>query len=422
MNNRRLVDITPRSGARQKPPAVPVVSPVLIPSKPQKPRRKLPRSFVLSALALCLVFVSVLGIHLFAAKATIRVTPDSREVFVEQEVLAAKKEAILPAQAGEVIEALPLTKQQDGTRLFSATGKSSKQGQARGVITVYNTRPSTPQILVANTRFVSQDGKLFRSTARVVIQGAVQGGDPGSLNVDVVAAEAGEDYNIGPSSFSLPGLAGSVLYTAIYGKSSAPMTGGSKSETTVVAQDDLDRGKDMIATELREQAKQELRKQLPAGYEIPEDAFLVESSQTSSLAKAGAELSQFNVTGKVRVLAIAFSRSALNDFLSRSMQKELSLRETILERTVQSGYTFKNVDHKKGALLLAGFSKGKAYATVQKQDVALRVQGKAPDMAIRQGEATEGVKNLAISLWPFWEWRVPTDLNRINVSLGLDSL
>ncbi len=414
--NRRLVDITPRSGTRQRQPAAPTVSPAPVPSAPEKPRRKLPRSFVLSALALCLVLVFVFGIHFFAAKATVTVVPDSKEISVEQEVLAAKK------GAGGAIEALPLTKQQDGTRLFSATGKSSKQGQARGVITVYNKRPSTPQILVANTRFISQDGKLFRSTARVVIVGATSAGVAGSLNVDVVAAEAGEDYNIGPSNFSLPGLAGSALYTAIYGKSSASMAGGSKSETTVVSQDDLDQGKDAIIAELREQAKQELLKLVPAGYEIPEDAFLVDLSQASSLAKAGAELSQFNVTGKVKVSAMAFSRSSLDDLLSQSLAKKLSPGETLLERTVQSGYTFKNVDHKKGTLLLAGFSKGKAVASVQEQDIALRVQGKAPAMAKQQGEDAEGVREIAISLWPFWEWRVPADPNRVHVSLGLDSL
>lgn len=414
--NRRLVDITPRSGTRQKPQVAPAASPISPSPALPRPRRKLPKFFVLSALALCFAFVFVFGIHFFAAKATITVTPDSREVSVEQEILAAKK------GTEGTIEALPLKKEQDGTRLFSATGKSDKQGQARGVITVYNTRPSTPQILVANTRFISQDGKLFRSTARVVIAGATPAGVPGSLNVDVVAAEAGEDYNIGPSNFSLPGLAGSALYTAIYGKSSSPMTGGSKSETTVVSQDDLDKGKDMIVAELREQAKQELQKLLPAGYEIPEDAFLVELSQASSLARAGAELSQFNVTGKVRVSAIAFSRAALDDLLRQSLQKKLSPGETILERTVQKGYAFKNVDHRKGTLLLSGFSKGKAYATVQEQDIRLKVQGKAPDAAKQQGEVAEGVGSLSISLWPFWEWQVPADLNRVQVSLGLDSL
>ena len=161
---------------------------------------------------------------------------------------------------------------------------------------------------------------------------------------------------------------------------------------------------------------------LPAGYEIPEDAFLVELSQASSLAKAGAELSKFNVTGQVRVLAIAFPRKVFDDLLSQSLRKKLSSGETILEKTLQSGYEFKNVDHKKGTLLLAGFSKGKAYSQVQEQDVRLRVRGKGQDMAQQQGEAVEGVRNLHISLWPFWEWQVPADLNRINVSLGLDLL
>ncbi len=415
MNNRRLVDITPRSNRRQMPPAGPAISPTPVSSAPWNSRRKLPKFFVLALLVSALALVGIFSVHFFVAKAAITVIPDSREISVEQEVVAAKNGA-----AG-TIEALSLTKEQDGTRLFSSTGKSNKQGQARGIITVYNTRPSTPQILVATTRFISQDGKLFRSIARVVIPGQLSG-VPGSLNVEVLAAEAGEDYNIGPSNFSLPGLVGSVLYTAIYGKSAAPMSGGSKSETTIVSQDDLNRGKDTLLTELREGAKQELQKMLPAGYEIPEDAFLVEVSQASSLAKAGAELSKFNVTGKVRVSAIAFPRKVFDDLLGQSLRKKLSSRETILEGSLQSGYEFKNVDHKKGTLLLAGFSKGKTYFQVQEQDVRLRVRGKGQNVAQQQGEAIEGVQSLRISLWPFWEWQVPVDLNRINVSLGLDSL
>ncbi|MBI4217447.1 MAG: hypothetical protein HY603_01470 [Parcubacteria group bacterium] len=392
-----------------------MASPASISSEPQKPSRKLPKPFVLTLLASGLALVGIFWIHFFVAKAAITVIPDSREISVEQEIVAAKK------GTEGTIEALSLAKEQDGTRLFSATGKSDKQGQARGIITVYNTRPNTPQILVATTRFISQDGKLFRSVARVVIPGQLSG-VPGSLNVEVLAAEAGEDYNIGPSNFSLPGLAGSALYTAIYGKSTAPMSGGSKSETTIVSQDDLNRGKDTLLAELREGAKQELQKMLPSGYEIPEDAFLVEISQASSLAKAGAELSKFNVTGKVKLSAIAFPRKVFDDLLSQSLRKKLSPGETILEKTLQSGYEFKNVDHKKGTLLLAGFSKGKAYSRVQEQDVRLRVRGKGQDMAQQQGEAVEGVQSLHISLWPFWEWQVPADLNRINVSLGLDSL
>ena len=401
--NRRVVDITPRSGTRQRQPNVPA------------PSVKLPKFFVLALLTLALALVGIFGIHFFVAKATITVIPDSREVSIKQEIVAVKN------GTEGTIEALSLTKQQDGARLFSATGKSDKQGQARGVITVYNTRPNTPQILVATTRFISQDGKLFRSLARVVIAGQVNG-VPGSLNVEVLAAEAGEDYNIGPSNFSLPGLAGSALYTAIYGKSSAPMSGGSKSETTIVTQDDLNQGKDTLLTELREEAKQELQKMLPVGYEIPEDAFLVEISQASSLAKAGTELSKFNVTGKVKILAMAFPKKVFDDLLGQSLRKELSSGETILEGTVQSGYEFKNVDHKKGTLLLSGFSKGKAYSSVQEQDVRLRVRGKATNIAQQKGEAIEGVQSIHISLWPFWEWQVPVDLNRINVSLGLDSL
>jgi hypothetical protein len=426
--NRRVVDITPRSLAKQSPSVKTDVFPSQI--QPQehvkevKIRRPVPRLFSIMLFFAFFAFVGVGTLHFFFAKAKVLITPDSRELSVNKEITAVKKGSPLFGTAGTV-EAFPLGKEQTGARLFTATGKSQKQGQARGIITVYNTRPATLQTLVAGTRFVSQDGKLFRSTSKVVIPGAQNDGGktvPGSLDVNVLAAEAGESYNIGPAAFSLPGLAGSVLYTAIYGKSSQKMAGGSNNEVTVVSQRDIDQAKDALLAELRDGAKKELRNMVKQGSEIPDDAFFVDVAQASSLAKAGAELNQFNVTGSVKISALAFSRAAFDDLLKQTLNKGLEAGERMLENTLQTGYEFKNVDFQKGTLLLAGFSKGKAYATVSEEGVRMAIQGKGNASALQDGEGVNGVKSLNISLWPFWEWKLPGDSNRINVSLQLESL
>lgn len=433
MNNRRVIDITPRPAIKQRAPSPKIVASAPaeiivehteIGAKRSAPRRSVPRIFIILLFFLFIMFVGAGIVHLFFARAKILITPDSRDLSVNKDITIVEKGKPLFGTV-RTLEAFPLAKEQTGARLFTATGKSQKQGQARGVITVYNTRPATPQTLVAGTRFVSEDGKLFRSIGKVVIPGAQnQGGKtvPGSLSVDVLAAESGESYNIGPAAFSLPGLAGSVLYTAIYGKSSQKMAGGSNSEVTVVSQADIDQARDTLLAELRDGAKKELRSMAKQGSEIPDDAFFVNTAKASSLVKAGAELSQFNVTGSVKISALAFSRAAFDDLLKQMLNQGLGAQEHMLGNTVQTGYEFKNIDFQKGTMLLAGFSNGKAYTTVSEDGVRTAIRGKREAAALQDGGKVDGVKSLDISLWPFWEWTVPSNPNRIETSLQLESL
>ena len=125
---------------------------------------------------------------------------------------------------------------------FLSSGREIREERAQGIITVYNEYSSSPQTLVENTRFISQDGKLFRSAKTVVVPGAsISEGKIVASNIDMeaIAQEAGEGYNVGPSTFSIPGFKGTPKYTAFYGKSSNSMEGGFIGEVEVVTADDL---------------------------------------------------------------------------------------------------------------------------------------------------------------------------------------
>ncbi|MDZ4285384.1 MAG: hypothetical protein U1A23_00480, partial [Candidatus Sungbacteria bacterium] len=63
---------------------------------------------------------------------------------------------------------------------FDATGNDYVNQKASGRVKIYNVFGATPQALVANTRFVTDSGILFRLTKSVVIPGAKKASD-GSL-------------------------------------------------------------------------------------------------------------------------------------------------------------------------------------------------------------------------------------------------
>ena len=84
---------------------------------------------------------------------------------------------------------------------------------------------------------------------------------PSSIDVEVVADEPGKEYNIGPTTFSIPGFKGSPKYEGFYGKSTKPMTGGLIHQGKVVSEEDVARAETELKEALLEEAQEELKKQ-----------------------------------------------------------------------------------------------------------------------------------------------------------------
>jgi len=105
--------------------------------------------------------------------------------------------------------------------------------KASGTIIVFNEYSSDSQLLIASTRFLSSNGKIFRTTKNIYVPGTKTENDeiiPGSIDVEVLADYWGDEYNIGSSDFTISGFKGTAKYTDFYGKSNTAMSGGS-SET-----------------------------------------------------------------------------------------------------------------------------------------------------------------------------------------------
>ena len=137
----------------------------------------------------------------------------------------------LRARANTTTDGLPfeiaqLSAEESG--LVIATGISSGGQYASGKITVYNNYSNAPQKLIANTRFQTSDGKVYR------IKGAISVPGMGVLEATVYADQAGEEYNIGPADFTLPGLKGGPRFEKVFAKSKSAMFGGSSGNSRIV--------------------------------------------------------------------------------------------------------------------------------------------------------------------------------------------
>lgn len=173
-----------------------------------------------------------------------------------------------------------------GERQVQATGKETVQSQAEGTIVIYNNHQNSPLRLVTNTRFESPDGLIFRVKDSVNVPGYTTDADgarvPGSVTAEVFAEEIGEQYNVEPTRFSVPGFAGSAEFDNVYAESLTKFTGGFDGPKFIVEDEELETAKQALHTELRNSLLERINTEKPAGFVVFDSAvtFTYESLPT----------------------------------------------------------------------------------------------------------------------------------------------
>jgi len=216
---------------------------------------------------------------------------------------------------------------------FKTTEVKNIESKAKGVIRIYNAYNSSSQTLVATTRFMSPDGKIFRLIDKVVVPGAkIENGKiiPSYIDAEVVADKPGESYNIGPTKFTIPGFQGTPRYETFYGESLKPMTGGYIGETKIVGQSDVNKAKQKILDIAFVSLNEELKSKIPPTAVVLDDAkqlILVESTTTP---KIGEKADEFELSAKVVLKSLVFDENDVKnlfEILARQKDSQLNDKE-----------------------------------------------------------------------------------------------
>jgi len=323
-------------------------------SAPRKARRhrRLPKGFILAGLAIVIVLaLGASGVYLFSSAEVQIVT--KKTTWQNQSAVLALKSLDEVDQENFKIPAEYLKFSRQASQDFPATGLKDVKVKSSGKIKIFNAYSSTPQNLIVNTRFLSREGKLFRLVAGVTVPGAkVEAGKiiPSFVEVKVVADQAGAEYNIGPSHFTIPGFQGTPKYDKFYADSSEAMTGGYIGQAKVISQEDLNQAKSQL-TELAEVSlEEEFQSKFPQGFRILNEAksFTVEKIVYSGLVGDQMETFRGSVTASLKT--IAFRESDVKGVFSASAIKSDS---ALAEKELFSSdfqYGMPRVDFEKGML------------------------------------------------------------------------
>lgn len=185
----------------------------------------------------------------------------------------------------------------EGEKTFSVTEGEIIEKKAAGTATIIN-NSGLSATLVANTRLLSEGGVLFRTEKAVNLPAN------GNVEVEIYADEPGEEGEIAPTTFTIPGLS-SARQDLIYAESSEPTTGGVEVKG-VITQDNLTDAQGDLESELIKTALEDLREEMPGQRrKVLSNIIKKEILEKTYSHGLGAEVSEFTLEMEMKIYALA---------------------------------------------------------------------------------------------------------------------
>lgn len=423
-----ITDIIPPSRRRQLEAAgeLPPQAPEPLyhttpPSQPPPPPRPLsdngpeytpggprtPRSFPWGIALVALVIVIGSGVALYAfAAAQVSITPTSNATTVSGNFSATYNSGDLPYAIVTVDKTVSANVPAESTETVN--------DPAQGTITIYNTQ-ATSQNLIKNTRFQTSSGLIFRIQDSVSIPGGSVS-SPGSVKATVYADTGGDQYNIGPTTFTVPGLKGSDAYTQVTAKSTEAFTGGFAGTRPSVAQSTRDAQNEKSKAALNTALTAAVASQLPAGYVVlPGATFTTYTPVNDTVGKDNS----VNVNLKGTAVAVAFPNAALAKTIAYQTVGSYSGQQVMLSDW--SGLTLTPSSQgtptaEQGTFSFSLAGKTTILWSIDPQKIAGAVAGKDRKTAYSIIQSFPEVHSAVLTVRPFWASSFPQDPADIKVS------
>ncbi len=202
----------------------------------------------------------------------------------------------------------------EDSKEFSSTGEEIIGKEAVGSVTIYNNYTKV-QPLVATTRLLSNDGKLFR------IKNTVNVPVGGSVDVEIYADEASREMAIGPSKFTIPGLwAG--LQDKVFAESKTDVVYRQKVKKYIV-EDDIENAKRMLKKNILLAAQKKIGEEYDDYDKVIYD-IANSSAEIDVDSEIGDEKDEFQATMEASVVVVAFNSEKTADLAEKKIRSSLS--------------------------------------------------------------------------------------------------
>jgi hypothetical protein len=295
------------------------------------------------------------------------------------------------------------------SKIYAASGIETVGEEVTGKITVINDYNRSQQ-LVAATRFLSPDNKLFRLKNTITVPAG------GQVEADVYADEVNPEMAIAAAHFIIPGLwAG--LQDKIYGESKEPME-YSQQVKKYIQQADIETAVKDLRESLLEKAKVEI------GENYKDYSRVIYDIDNNSISqevggKVGEEKDEFPVTMKTNVIAVAFNEDDIFKLAEQKLNSILSDDKKLLQfgkDNISYGLNGYNINQ-GSASLNASFSgkiTAREGADIVERDKILGLSREQLDAYLKN---MPEIADYEIKFYPSFINKVPNLADRIEIEI-----
>jgi hypothetical protein len=386
----------------------------------ERPSRRFPKKTVWTIVGIIVVVaLGAYGVSTFFDHANITIN-FKQTPWSYQDNFTASKSAVGIDPSSNTIPAQVFTSTKNVTESFPGSSVQQVSQKSQGTITIYNAYSAASQELVATTRFLTPDGKIFRITQNVTVPGetkAVNGTlTPSSIAAPIVADQAGPDYNVGPvAKLSVPGFAkDSALEAGFYGAITASTTGGFIGQRATPTAADIVAAKASTTATLAAALQNGFSGTYPNNFEIPNGATTTTIS-TLTVNTSTDTNGNFTVFGAATLQAIGFDQTALQNYLLTLAQAQ---EASSTFKTINLSYSDVTANFATGQISFALSAQAQLEPAFSPAQFATSIEGQGISSARSTIAALPQLANGEISMWPSWLMSIPSDPAKIHITVN----
>lgn len=300
---------------------------------------------------------------------------------------------------------------------FASSGKKFVEERAVGTAKIYNRFSSSPQPLVARTRFSTDSGVLYRIQKGVTVPGAkIEEGKivPQFIEAGLVADETGEIGNLsGEVMLKIPGFKDSPKYEGFYAVASSGFSGGFVGETTVVSKEDIKKAEEAVTQRVYQELEEEMKRNILPGFKFIESLREIQITKTSVPRELTRE-ETFRTEAEARGRVIIFREQDVIGLLRELLLEDDATTE-LMEGSASFSYQVSNVDFDKGKAALAISGSINSKSVLPREEVIASVLGKKEGSLIEVLKNRKDLTSFRISFFPPWISKAPEDVSKIRI-------
>ncbi len=357
-----------------------------------------------------LVVAVSIGALFYFSVAKVEVIPSTVSAAVQNSFTASKSSGSLSFEI--------VTAQKIASQSVKGSGSKTVNTSASGIITVYNTQAKS-QKLIANTRFATSAGLIFRIRSAITVPGGTSA-KPGSTTTKVYADKTGSSYNVAPTSFTVPGFAGTQQETMVYARSQSAMTGGASGSVPIVDTALEEQARSALQSALAPDLLESIKTQIPSGYVLVPGAMKTVYEALESALSSTTGMVEIKEQGTIT--AVIFPNTALAKEIAYSVAglgyqgEPLTLAST--DNLLLAAVSMPDPSDETFPFTLAGTA-SLTYA-VDSSRISAAVAGKTRSAAEVALTNYPEVKRAIIILRPFWRQTFPQD--PVSIKVVVDGL